>query len=201
MGAWVPGHTMIPRFKSHSQSACLFGTTGAKWRSCNLEKIASVITICTRTDAQACIANELRTEPELYQNSAGSFLITSLFCLQVGLGVAGRILESRFGKPSLVRETSRVSYRHPWRILSREFNRWRDPPNSKKIMNGLILHPELGDKLGYLTKATQNTAAHNAPYRNILLHGTPGASTSFRALFQYGIVCDRCPGIDSQAFG
>ena len=49
----------------------------------------------------------------------------------MGTGIAGRFIEARLGKPSLIRETSRLSliqsFRHPIQAIKRIFARPSDP--------------------------------------------------------------------------
>lgn len=103
--------------------------------------------------------------------------------LQTGISVVGRYVETRLGRPSLVRETSRLSYRHPYRYFLRFWSNWREGKTSKasRIFDGLILQPSLQEKLTWLATATQNTLSHGAPYRNILLHGRAGTGKTLFA--------------------
>ena len=43
-----------------------------------------------------------------------------IYSAKMGTGVAARYVENRLGKPSLVRETSRLTFfetlRHPWKV-------------------------------------------------------------------------------------
>ena len=54
-----------------------------------------------------------------------------IYTAKMGTGVAGRFIEARLGKPSLIRETSRLSFfqsmRHPIQALKRVFARPSDP--------------------------------------------------------------------------
>ena len=64
--------------------------------------------------------------------AAGLTLVAfGIYAAKMGTGVAARFVEARLGKPSLIRETSRLSFfqslRHPIMALRRIFARPSDP--------------------------------------------------------------------------
>ena len=57
-----------------------------------------------------------------HTQAAGLTLIAfGIYTAKMGTGIVGRFVEARLGKPSLVRETSRLSFfqslRHPLKVL------------------------------------------------------------------------------------
>ncbi|XP_054517712.1 ATPase family AAA domain-containing protein 3A isoform X2 [Pan troglodytes] len=74
--------------------------------------------------------------------------------------VAGRFIEARLGKPSLVRETSRITVlealRHP-------------------------IQPSLEARVRDIAIATRNTKKNRSLYRNILMYGPPGTGKTLFA--------------------
>jgi ATPase family AAA domain-containing protein 3A/B len=66
-----------------------------------------------------------------------------VYSAKVGTGLAGRIVEARLGKPSLVRETSRVSlksFKHPIQLLKQTFaSRNAEDALSGKTIIGLFI--------------------------------------------------------------
>ena len=52
-------------------------------------------------------------------------IAVGVYAAKIGTGVVGRFVEARLGKPSLVRETSRLSLvqsiRHPFKVSSNDF--------------------------------------------------------------------------------
>nr|ASV50719.1 ATPase family AAA domain-containing protein 3 [Lissorhoptrus oryzophilus] len=86
--------------------------------------------------------------------------------------VTARYIESRLGKPSLVRETSRFSLldaaRHPIEALKKL------KPKEGDALQGVVLAPKIEERLRDIAIATKNTKQNRGMYRNILMHGPPG---------------------------
>ncbi|VDP88232.1 unnamed protein product, partial [Echinostoma caproni] len=103
-----------------------------------------------------------------------TLLAGGVYGAKYGIGTMARLVESRIGKPSLVRDTSRFNFvdaiRHP-----KLFNRPSDP------LSGIILHPSLEAKLRKVAIATRHTKANNGFYRNVLMAGPPGTGKTMFA--------------------
>jgi len=60
-----------------------------------------------------------------------ALLALGIYSARTTVGVAGRFIEARLGKPSLIRETSRLTFvqrvRHPVKFVQRLFARPSDP--------------------------------------------------------------------------
>ncbi|RWS23222.1 hypothetical protein B4U80_09648, partial [Leptotrombidium deliense] len=104
-----------------------------------------------------------------------------IYGAKYGTGVLLRAIEARIGKPSLVRETSRINFidsvRHPIKVAKRLIVS-RRPEDALK---GVILKPSLEEQLRDVAIATRNTKRNKGFYRNFLFHGPPGTGKSLFA--------------------
>lgn len=95
-----------------------------------------------------------------------------IYTARTSIGIAGRFVEARLGKPSLVRETSRVTLqqltRQPLLSTKRFFGIGRQEQDALK---GIVLENSLDDQLRRVAVSTANTKKNRAPYRHLLLHG------------------------------
>jgi len=55
------------------------------------------------------------------------------------------------------------------------------PIGSKNGLGNVILHPSLQRRIEHLARATSNTKAHQAPFRNMLFYGPPGTGKTMVA--------------------
>uniref|UniRef100_A0A9L0RSN8 ATPase family AAA domain containing 3A n=1 Tax=Equus caballus TaxID=9796 RepID=A0A9L0RSN8_HORSE len=89
-----------------------------------------------------------------------TLLAVGVYSAKNATSVAGRYIEARLGKPSLVRETSRITVlealRHP-------------------------LQPSLEARVRDIAIATRNTKKNRSLYRNILMYGPPGTGKTLFA--------------------
>lgn len=101
--------------------------------------------------------------------------------------VAAGYISARLGKPSLVRETSRITLaslaREPVVSLRRLYARWRTQ-DAEKALKDVVLKPATHDRLQRIARATKNAKRHTAPFRNVLLTGPPGTG---KTLFAKGL--------------
>lgn len=105
----------------------------------------------------------------------------AIYTSKHGIGLAGRVLEARIGKPALVRETSRLNaidtVRHPVKTI-RRVALARKPEDALK---GVILEPTLEERLRDIAIATKNTKKNKGLYRNVLFYGPPGTGKTLFA--------------------
>lgn len=98
-----------------------------------------------------------------------------IYTTKTGAGIAGRFIEARLGKPSLVRETSRLSasafVRSPVTSFRRFFGVGTSP---QEAMKGIVLEEGLESQLRKVAVSTAHTKKNRAPFRHLLLHGPPG---------------------------
>lgn len=108
-----------------------------------------------------------------------SLLALGVYSAKMGTGVAARYIEARLGKPSLVRDTSRISFmeafKHPVTIAKR----LRSKPQDALL--GVVLKPQLEERLRDVAIATKNTKRNKGMYRNILMYGPPGTGKTLFA--------------------
>lgn len=100
-------------------------------------------------------------------------MAVGIYAARTSITVAGRFVESRLGKPSLVRETSRFTAtqvaRQPIQSAKRVFGIGRSEMDALK---GIVLQPDLDTQLRQVAVSTANTKKNRAPFRHLLLHGT-----------------------------
>lgn len=110
----------------------------------------------------------------------------TVFCVAAGLYGAkygamtgARYVDRRIGKPTLVRDTSRVNYKDVWKYpittLARLFT---TRPNA---LEGVITHPSLEDRLKVLVASTYFTKQNKGTFRNLLMYGPPGTGKTLFA--------------------
>ncbi|KAL5713433.1 hypothetical protein ACHQM5_015506 [Ranunculus cassubicifolius] len=101
---------------------------------------------------------------------------------RVTWGYVNRIL----GQPSLIRESSIAKYPLVG-TLSRGVNKVLNystaagRSESKTSLDNIVLHPSLHRRIEQLARATENTKAHEAPFRNMLFYGPPGTGKTMVA--------------------
>ncbi|CAI4224171.1 unnamed protein product [Auanema sp. JU1783] len=96
-----------------------------------------------------------------------------------GTSVVARYAESRLGKPSLVRETSRITpletLKHPIKTVSMLTRKKQDP------LKGVVLSPDLERRLRDIAITTANTKRNQGLFRNVMFYGPPGTGKTLFA--------------------
>uniref|UniRef100_A0A2K5PRT7 ATPase family AAA domain containing 3A n=1 Tax=Cebus imitator TaxID=2715852 RepID=A0A2K5PRT7_CEBIM len=109
-----------------------------------------------------------------------TLLAVGVYSAKNATAVAGRYIEARLGKPSLVRETSRVTVpealRHPIQVVSR-----RLLSRPQDALEGVVLSPSLEARVRDIAIATRNTRKNQSLYRNVLMYGPPGTGKTLFA--------------------
>ncbi|XP_069466230.1 ATPase family AAA domain-containing protein 3-A [Ambystoma mexicanum] len=108
-----------------------------------------------------------------------TLLAVGVYTAKNATGVAGRYIEARLGKPSLVRETSRLTaleaLKHPIKVSRRLLSKPLD------ALEGVVLSPTLEERVRDIAIATRNTKKNKGLYRNILMYGPPGTGKTLFA--------------------
>ncbi|XP_018417862.1 PREDICTED: ATPase family AAA domain-containing protein 3A isoform X2 [Nanorana parkeri] len=108
-----------------------------------------------------------------------TLLAVGVYSAKNATGVAGRFVEARLGKPSLVRDTSRITvaeaFKHPIKVTRRLLSRIQD------ALEGVVLSPKLEERVRDIAIATRNTKNNKGLYRNILMYGPPGTGKTLFA--------------------
>lgn len=121
-----------------------------------------------------------------------SLMITGIaagvYTTKMGVRIAGRFIESRLGKPSLVRETSKITilnmFKNPFSSLQRVLG---VKYLVKDALKGIVLPKNIEEQLRKIAISTTHTTRNRAPFRHLLLHGPPGTGKTLfaRRLAQY----------------
>ncbi|KAI1892650.1 hypothetical protein AGOR_G00135750 [Albula goreensis] len=108
-----------------------------------------------------------------------TLLAVGIYSARNATAVAGRYIEARLGKPSLVRETSRITVgeaiKHPIKVTKRLASKPQD------ALEGVVLSPSLEERVRDIAIATRNTRQNRGLYRNILMYGPPGTGKTLFA--------------------
>lgn len=111
-----------------------------------------------------------------------SLAAVGIYSAKTGAGIAGRFIEARLGKPSLVRETSRVTVSQ---LLTNPITSTQRLTgigmSSQDALKGIVLEESLDAQLRKIAVSTANTKKNKAPFRHLLLYGAPGTGKTMFA--------------------
>eukprot|EP00920_Eleutheroschizon_duboscqi_P029237 GHVT01070707.1.p1 GENE.GHVT01070707.1~~GHVT01070707.1.p1 ORF type:complete len:418 (-),score=90.92 GHVT01070707.1:915-2168(-) len=120
-----------------------------------------------------------------------SALALGIYGARSGASVAGRFVESRLGKPPLVRETSRYTLRDRLRQWSPRALWRRLAAPGFKFEEEVVLEAELAERLKWMSNGLVSAKANGTPFRHVLLYGPPGTG---KTLFARSLA--RASGLD-----
>lgn len=116
-------------------------------------------------------------------------LAAGVYTTREGAKVTWGYINRILGQPSLIRESSMEKFPGS-KIISQAKNKLLNsstlagtekPIGSKNGLENVILHPSLKKRIENLARATSNTKAHQAPFRNMLFYGPPGTGKTMVA--------------------
>jgi len=109
----------------------------------------------------------------------GAFHFTRL-----ALAMFTTVIIGRFGKPTLVRETSKIHTKNylmiPY-LYARKFFHQKMRRTEKDLLEGVILEKNLEDQLREISYAVLNRKKHFAPSKNLMFYGPPGTGKTMFA--------------------
>mmetsp|Transcript_16493 Transcript_16493/g.33648 ORF Transcript_16493/g.33648 Transcript_16493/m.33648 type:complete len:204 (+) Transcript_16493:675-1286(+) len=114
------------------------------------------------------------TDGEKLRNTAFvvSLMAVGVYSAKTTAGIGGRFIEARLGKPSLVRETSRIAVSQMFKQPISSFQRLTGiGMKSQDALKGIVLEESLDSQLRKIAVSTAHTKKNRAPFRHLLLHG------------------------------
>lgn len=120
----------------------------------------------------------LESPPKIAAAVAGlSLLAVGIYAAKGGMGIMARQLEARLSKPTLVRETSRISaldvVKHPIQSVQKLIE-LRKLSKSGDALKGIVLSSEIEAMMRDVAIATKNTKRNKGVFPNLLMYGPPG---------------------------
>ncbi len=102
-----------------------------------------------------------------------SAIALGIYKARMGTGIAGKYIEARLGKPSLVRETSRSVWalRKNWTLFQCFGSEQETDFLSRE---GIIFNETMSERLNRIATSTKNIKNNQASFQNLLLNGHPG---------------------------
>ena len=116
------------------------------------------------------VCSFLQDPEQMMRAFAGlSALMLAGFTARETTKLARQRLLAVLGRPSLVRETSRLSALKPFAAL-RTLKERAEQGSIKDAFQDVVLHPDIQNRVVSLAEATRNTRANHAPFRHVYVH-------------------------------
>lgn len=133
------------------------------------------------TSVQAMLMN-----PKFLAKAAYLFIIgfSAFHATRIVVAMFTGLILARFGKPTLVRETSKlhtanyfaIPYLYTRKLIHQKMRR-----TESDLLQGVILEKGLEDQLREISYAVLNRKKHFAPSKNLMFYGPPGTGKTLFA--------------------
>lgn len=104
-----------------------------------------------------------------------------IYAAKHSVSISARAIESRIGRPKLLKETSRLNmidlFSHP----IKSFERIRASRRPQDALKDVIFKPAIEEELRDVAIATRNTKMNKSFYRNFMFYGPPGTGKTLFA--------------------
>ena len=122
----------------------------------------------------------------MYNSAYFACLIFGAFHLtKLSVALLTSALMGKFGKPQLVRETSKIYTSNyalvPWMYAKKFVTNNIVRHSEENLLKGVILDKKLEDQLREISYAVLNRRKHYAPAKNMLFYGPPGTGKTLFA--------------------
>ncbi len=158
----------------------MFGEAEKQKRETQRQNMVTAMNIAGN-QAQSLLTNPKFMAKALYMVVLG---FSAFYFSKIFISVGATFLMSRFGKPALVRETSKIYTKNmfmvPWLLTRRMIHR-NIRRTEKDLLDGVILEPELETQLREISYAVLNRRKHFAPAKNLMFYGPPGTGKTLFA--------------------
>lgn len=111
-------------------------------------------------------------------------VFSAYYGTRMGFGVVGQRLMARFGKPQLIRETSKLytnnvvslPFLYARNVIMKQIRR-----RQTNLLDGVILSKPLEEQVREISYAVLNRRQHYAPCKNMMFFGPPGTGKTLFA--------------------
>lgn len=104
-----------------------------------------------------------------------------IYGAKYSVGITARAIESRIGRPKLLKETSRLNFIDLFSHPIKSFQRIRASRRPQDALKDVIFKPAIEEELRDVAIATRNTKMNKSFYRNFMFYGPPGTGKTLFA--------------------
>lgn len=104
-----------------------------------------------------------------------------IYTAKYSVSITARAIESRIGRPKLLKETSRLNIIDLFKNPIKSLERIRASRRPQDALKEVIFRPSLEEELRDVAIATRNTKMNKSLYRNFMFYGPPGTGKTLFA--------------------